>query len=856
MPAKVPEQQEQTHYVISRMIGSSPRPAPFFVLHPLLVSMWTEHRNPEGRTYWFNTATKESVWEKPDDLKTPFEKALNQTKWKEYFSNGRKYYYNTESKESKWDMPDELLLLLEKVEKEGKANAAPTPTNQITGPEQSPTSGISQGALAPLGGANQSSSTSASQSTQQNGIAIGSTGSLPLAPSSVLPARPNLPDDPVIPHNGFPTLEEAEKAFMHLLRKAGVDANWTWDQTMRAIITDPLYKALNTLAEKKACWEKYTNNLRQKELEEKEARLAKLRPAIRNMLRGNPNVFHYTTFPTADRLFAQHPIWQQAKVESERKLIFDEYVAELKQREVQESRAARARSVAKVMALFKQLNVDVVTRWRTAHQLVLESDEWISDQELQKLPTLDILLAFEDYSRVREREYEEQMRRTQVEKTRKERKAREAFKDLLQKFVTEGKIKARSKWKEIYSAIHNDERYLSILGNPGSNPLELFWDVVDGLDQQLDKKIAKVELVFKKQGDAIMGDLENGGQDKSSLRGFVVGPETTEEEFNDIVKAHADDTVQDLSREDLREVYNTLHDVALKKQADEKRRAERKQRHLQDDLRYAFRKLHESLDVNSPYEEIVPLVEHLPEFKALEDEEGRRAAWAKYVKRQKEKMREAASEDGASTTSRKRKDPPREHREEREREKEDKSREKERDREREKDREYRDRDRDRERERDRDRDRTRDYERDRGSRHHHRYDDYDGHSRSLRDYGRERDKDHERERDRDGYRSSKHHRDDDRKRDRDGRGRERKESRSDYGSTYGREWDEPPKRDEREHSSSVYGGDESRDKYDSKHPDEPAEKRARLDRDSSRHETMEVDKVASTRAESPEEGEI
>lgn len=125
-------------------------------------------------------------------------------------------------------------------------------TNQITGPELT---GTTQGALAPMGGANQSSS--ASQSTQQNGLAVGHhTGPLPLAPSSVLPARPNLPDDPVIPHNGFTTIEEAEKAFMHLLRKAGVDANWTWDQTMRAIITDPLYKALNTLAEKKACWEK------------------------------------------------------------------------------------------------------------------------------------------------------------------------------------------------------------------------------------------------------------------------------------------------------------------------------------------------------------------------------------------------------------------------------------------------------------------------------------------------------------------------------------------------------------------------------------------------------------------------
>src|SRR5258705_12809996 len=63
---------------------------------------------------------------------------------------------------------------------------------------------------------------------------------LPFSASAVLPARPNMPDEPTIPHNGFATVEEGEKAFMYLLRKAGVDANWTWDQTMRAIITDPL----------------------------------------------------------------------------------------------------------------------------------------------------------------------------------------------------------------------------------------------------------------------------------------------------------------------------------------------------------------------------------------------------------------------------------------------------------------------------------------------------------------------------------------------------------------------------------------------------------------------------------------
>lgn len=122
-----------------------------------------------------------------------------------------------------------------------------------------------QGASSPLGGNDPSSSAGSQQQVNgQNGTetAVGPhTGGLPFSQSSVLPARPNLPEDPVIPHNGFATVEEGEKAFMHLLRKAGVDANWTWDQTMRAIITDPLYKALNTLAEKKTAWQKVSDVL-------------------------------------------------------------------------------------------------------------------------------------------------------------------------------------------------------------------------------------------------------------------------------------------------------------------------------------------------------------------------------------------------------------------------------------------------------------------------------------------------------------------------------------------------------------------------------------------------------------------
>ncbi|KAJ7619887.1 hypothetical protein B0H17DRAFT_1113867 [Mycena rosella] len=787
------------------------------------IVVWTEHRNPEGRTYWFNTGTKESVWEKPDDLKSPFERALNQTKWKEYFSGGRKYYYNTETKESKWDMPDELLLVLEKVEKE-----TPAPTARITAPGFTP---VGPGALVPVG-----ADLSAIQTNGNNDLAVGPhTGGLPFTPTSIIPARPNLPDDPVIPHNGFATIEEGEKAFMHLLRKAGVDPTWTWEKTMRAIITDPLYKALNTLAEKKTTYQK-----------------------------GNPNVFHYTTFATADKLFAQHPIWQQARIEAERRLVFDEYVTELKQREVQETRAARARSISKVVALFKELNVDVVTRWRDAQDLVLSSEAWRADQELQKLPTLDILLAFEDYSRVREREYEEQMRRGQVEKTRKERKAREGFKDLLEELVGAGEVKARTKWKDVYPLFRSDERYLGMLGNPGSNPLELFWDVVDELDQKLDKKIAVVEEAIGRynvarakqaggepDGDVKMADgVEDGDKEKEKQMetekekeekekekgkepdgGFAVDPETAEEEFIAVVKAgsEGDIAVEALSTEDLQLVFTTLRDMALKKRAEEKRRAERRQRHLQDDLRYALKKLGlpaETLE----YDAAVPLIEDLPEYKALEDEESRKAAWTKYIKRQKERLREAAEdEDGGSVGSRRRKEPVRE---------------------------GHDRDRERERERERERDRGKEYERDvRGGRGYHRRDDYDHGPgpvhRSSRDYGRERERDREPDRERD-FGGKK----DEPPRRRD-RGRERKSSGA-------KEWDDG-KRDVRRRSrSSPPREREKRDMYDDRGSDDRVEKRARYDAPPS-DDAMHVDekppspaksKPENGRAETPEEGEI
>lgn len=49
-------------------------PPPGFGVAP--TSEWSEHKSPDGRTYYYNSITKQSAWEKPDELKTIAEVCL------------------------------------------------------------------------------------------------------------------------------------------------------------------------------------------------------------------------------------------------------------------------------------------------------------------------------------------------------------------------------------------------------------------------------------------------------------------------------------------------------------------------------------------------------------------------------------------------------------------------------------------------------------------------------------------------------------------------------------------------------------------------------------------------------------
>ena len=74
----------------------------------------------------------------------------------------------------------------------------------------------------------------------------------------------------------------------------------------------------------------------------------------------------------------------------------------------------------------------------------------------------------------------------------------------------------------------------------------------------------------------------------------------TDEELSDVFGAVSSSLSSSVRR--ILNVSGQLHETVLKQATDEKRRAEKMPRHLQDDLRYALKKLPETPDVNLPYE--------------------------------------------------------------------------------------------------------------------------------------------------------------------------------------------------------------------------------------------------------------
>lgn len=419
-------------------------------------SPWAEARAPDGRTYYYNSATRETSWQKPQELMTPVDRALAAQPWKEHTApDGRKYYAHAETKKTTWEMPEEYQQALNAAQPQQPPQRPPSQTPSFVA--ATPTTLTTYQPEPNLYESRRDYSSS-------NGISIPATKEV-------------VPD--------YSSFEEAEAAFIKLLKRSNVQPDWAWEQAMRATIRDPQYRALKDPKDRKAAFEKYTVEVRQQEKERAKERLAKLRTDFGNMLRTHPEIKHYSRWKTIRPIIERETVFRSTDSEDERKQLFEEHIIELKKQHVEQEAIRRKTAMNDLASLLKVLDLEPYTRWAQAQEILSNNERMQNDENLKSLSKSDVLTTFENHIKSLERIFNDARQQQKASKTRRERQNRDKFVELLQQKRAEGKINAGTKWNDLLSEIEGDPRYVGMLGQAGSTPLDFFWDMLEEEERAL-----------------------------------------------------------------------------------------------------------------------------------------------------------------------------------------------------------------------------------------------------------------------------------------------------------------------------------------------------------------------------------
>lgn len=105
---------------------------------------------------------------------------------------------------------------------------------------------------------------------------------------------------------------------------------------MRAIITDPLYKALKTLAERKNAFTKYVEDLKRREVEEKQKRKEELKPVWREEVLKSSNdgkIKSYSSWETVKKFLKDKDCWKRCRNEEEGKELWGVIQKEMQEKD-------------------------------------------------------------------------------------------------------------------------------------------------------------------------------------------------------------------------------------------------------------------------------------------------------------------------------------------------------------------------------------------------------------------------------------------------------------------------------------------------------------------------------------------
>ncbi|NWV35808.1 PR40A factor, partial [Grantiella picta] len=580
---------QTTHPVVSTVQQSSTTSSSASEDHSKQKSTWTEHKSPDGRTYYYNTETKQSTWEKPDDLKTPAEQLLSKCPWKEYKSDsGKPYYYNSQTKESRWAKPKELEDL------EGKRvldlyfykymNCAAPGSLECPRPGWTELGAAWDGGSVPameLDDPSCSFPPNPFHDNLQTHIAL-----LPLFISEEQHAAAKKEDEdaqPVKKTYTWNTKEEAKQAFKELLKEKRVPSNASWEQAMKMIINDPRYSALAKLSEKKQAFNAYKVQTEKEEKEEARSKYKEAKESFQRFLENHEKMTSTTRYKKAEQMFGEMEVWN-AISERDRLEIYEDVLFFLSKKEKEQAKQLRKRNWEALKNILDNMaNVTYCTTWSEAQQYLMDNPTFAEDEELQNMDKEDALICFEEHIRALEKEEEEEKQKSLLRERRRQRKNRESFQLFLDELHEHGQLHSMSSWMELYPAISSDIRFTSMLGQPGSTALDLFKFYVEDLKARYhdEKKIIKDILKDK---------------------GFVVEVNTSFEDFVTVISSTKRATTLDAGN--IKLAFNSLLEKAEAREREREKEEARKMKRKESAFKSMLKQATPPIELDAVWEDI------------------------------------------------------------------------------------------------------------------------------------------------------------------------------------------------------------------------------------------------------------
>eukprot|EP01124_Arcella_intermedia_P016949 TRINITY_DN2356_c1_g1_i2.p1 TRINITY_DN2356_c1_g1~~TRINITY_DN2356_c1_g1_i2.p1 ORF type:complete len:800 (-),score=237.79 TRINITY_DN2356_c1_g1_i2:128-2527(-) len=287
--------------------------------------------------------------------------------------------------------------------------------------------------------------------------------------------------------------EDAREQFKKLLRERGMNSSWSQEQAIQETKDDPRWKLLK-MGEKKQVFQALLLEIRREEREEKRKREQKCEDDFIQLLFDCKEIKKHTTFREAMTLISGDPRYLLIMGDRERERLFNNFI-ELRSRKERDDARKRRRDGMIAFRQFLESNkaITIETQWRSFKEKIS------ANPILEDMDVLDSLSVFMEYIKELEAKENERLKLERQERRTKSRKCRDAFRVLLEEQLAARRINVKTRWKQFKPFVKSDKRYLDLLEDDieGSTPAELFYDLIEDLEERYHKDRKKVKEILK-----------------------------------------------------------------------------------------------------------------------------------------------------------------------------------------------------------------------------------------------------------------------------------------------------------------------------------------------------------------------